>query len=72
MCELLPDKFPEEVQQKLAAIDERLDHLTVGVNAIGEMMNQASEGLNSLFQQFASGGGIMGLLGALKGGGKNG
>lgn len=58
----------DKVVQRLDQIDTRLDHLTVGVNAIGEMMNQASEGLNGLFQQFASGGGIMGLLGALKGG----
>lgn len=50
---------------------DQLKALTDAVNTVGAMMNQASEAINGLFNQFQQGGGLMGILGALKGG-KNG
>lgn len=56
-----------EIQERLALIETRLAQLAEGVNTIGSMMNQASDGINSLFEQVSSGG-LFKMLGSLRGG----
>lgn len=59
------------VDERLTAMDAKLDQLIGGVNIIGEMINQVYAGFGEMMQQVQTGG-LSSLLGGMMGGRKNG